>query len=347
MSTQINVITDRDGLSQKAKLQTQGNRWAKQEADKQKTVKAVAEEKRGANLATKGKDINNDPLYGARRSTQFRAEATSPIRKFLMVSAELLPPTAIISAPARIPLSVDLATVRRWWNIRSRGFKIPPVAFEQVQSSGETYFDNPLLKTDGSRLTLDTSAVPIPPILSLENTTRASAAMTLGGLEWPFKTKKLTLSATVVASTAGQSLTTNSGAVLALSTAGAGVTFSAYGGELLKVNAGSSGGSITGTVTFLGQQIYSSSIEARSTLTVSCEISDSTATINANGTRIVVPADLEILYFIDTSYMYVSASSGASSIRYSLVQPGGARVPWLPVPSLAGSFGNISIEAKG
>lgn len=64
MSTQINVIVDNGGLSEKAKRQTQANRWSKLESDNRQKVEAAGTQQRDATRAQQGIGADGRPLFG-------------------------------------------------------------------------------------------------------------------------------------------------------------------------------------------------------------------------------------------------------------------------------------------
>lgn len=84
MSTQINVIVDNGGLSEKARRQTQANRWAKAEADARAKAEREGLDQRAANRTEQGLDDQGRPESGTSTGTQFRPDepAASRFGKF-------------------------------------------------------------------------------------------------------------------------------------------------------------------------------------------------------------------------------------------------------------------------
>lgn len=81
MSTQINVIVDNGGLSEKARRQTQSNRWSKLESDNRQKVEAKGLQQRDANRLLSGIDANGRPLYGTPPAQPLRRDEPAATRR--------------------------------------------------------------------------------------------------------------------------------------------------------------------------------------------------------------------------------------------------------------------------
>lgn len=80
MTTQINVIVDNGGLSEKAKRQTQANRWSKLEGDNRQKVQATGTQQRDANRAQQGIGSDGRPLYGTQSAQPLRRDEPAAFR---------------------------------------------------------------------------------------------------------------------------------------------------------------------------------------------------------------------------------------------------------------------------
>lgn len=110
MSTQINVIVDNGGLSEKARRQTQANRWSKLEGDNRQKVEAKAIQQRDANRALRGIGLDGRPLYGTPQAQPMRRDEPAAFRAsgFYELS---LPPTGE-SAPKTFAAQLKNAKVK-------------------------------------------------------------------------------------------------------------------------------------------------------------------------------------------------------------------------------------------
>lgn len=81
MSTQINVSVDDGGLLEKAKVQSQANRWAKAEADARAGIERDGRKQRDSNFSAKGLDTQGRPLSGINRQPQNRVDEPAAFRR--------------------------------------------------------------------------------------------------------------------------------------------------------------------------------------------------------------------------------------------------------------------------
>lgn len=107
MSTQINVIVDNGGLSEKARRQTQSNRWSKLESDNRQKVEATGTKQRDANRAQQGIGPDGRPLYGTPASQPLRRDEPAAFRPMGLYKA-LLQPNNITSAGNELRFDVQV-----------------------------------------------------------------------------------------------------------------------------------------------------------------------------------------------------------------------------------------------
>lgn len=74
MSTQINVIVDDGGLSEKARQQVQANRWQKLEQAQRAKVEQKAQKQRDAQRLQNGIGFDGRPLYGSASARSLRLD---------------------------------------------------------------------------------------------------------------------------------------------------------------------------------------------------------------------------------------------------------------------------------